>query len=111
MSRSKKRGRQLIGTKHRLTPDLVFPGIAVGDIKYALMSSDWRRGDLYQLTTFATGYGVGVGGLFSFASHKGSLPDINIGPVSLRAMLWDCSDDTRDPTRQEPRSCNKQEIG
>jgi 5-methylcytosine-specific restriction endonuclease McrBC regulatory subunit McrC len=88
------RGRTLEGTTHRLKPDLVFDDIAIGDVKYKLVGADWQRADMYQITTFATGYRVEDAILVSFIGDDGrhALPQLKIGPVRLRHLAWDARD-------------------
>jgi hypothetical protein len=38
-----------------LNPDLIFGGVAVGDVKYKMWERDWNRVDLYQAITFVSG--------------------------------------------------------
>jgi 5-methylcytosine-specific restriction enzyme subunit McrC len=88
----KKKGLQLVGSKLRLTPDLVFGSIAVGDVKYKLLGNDWKRTDLYQVVSFATGYRVEHAAVVTFSATSGQLvPAVQVGDVTLRAITWDCS--------------------
>src|SRR5262245_18655753 len=56
-----KRGKTLTGDFNRmLLPDLVFGTTDAVDVKYKLdTDGQIRRADLNQVTTFATGYGIG----------------------------------------------------
>lgn len=85
-----KRGRQLVGSTMTLNPDLVFDhGREVGDVKYKLLGKDWARADLYQLTTFAEGYGSDRGLLVGFSpSNKLVPPDVQIGDIHLTVASW-----------------------
>jgi hypothetical protein len=88
----KKKGLQLVGSKLRLSPDLVFGPIAVGDVKYKLLGKDWKRTDLYQAVSFATGYRVEHAAVVTFSATSGqSVPSVQVGDVTLRAITWDCS--------------------
>jgi hypothetical protein len=84
----KKSGRQLKPSKLTLNPDLVFGSLAVGDVKYSLFSSDWKRSHLYQAVAFATGYGVASAGVFGFTASGASPPELQVGCVHLRAFTW-----------------------
>ena len=53
-----KSGLQLKPSKLSLHPDLIFGVHAIGDVKYSLLDSDWKRSHLYQAVAFATGYRV-----------------------------------------------------
>jgi 5-methylcytosine-specific restriction enzyme subunit McrC len=88
----KKKDLQLVGSKLRLSPDLVFGSIAVGDVKYKLLGKDWKRTDLYQAVSFATGYRVEHTAVVTFSPTSGqSVPSVQVGDVTLRAITWDCS--------------------
>jgi 5-methylcytosine-specific restriction enzyme subunit McrC len=90
-----KRGRKLGESGLGLNPDLVFGSVAVGDVKYRVSAAKWERSDIYQLTTFATGYGVESAGLFTFStSGPIGLPEVPVGPVRLCAFFWDASENT-----------------
>jgi 5-methylcytosine-specific restriction enzyme subunit McrC len=88
----RKKGLQLVGSKLRLNPDLVFGSIAVGDVKYKLQGRDWKRTDLYQAVSFATGYRVEHAAVVTFFAASGqTAPSVQVGDVTLRAITWDCS--------------------
>jgi hypothetical protein len=84
----KKSGLPLRPSKLTLNPDLIFGRIAVGDVKYSLLKSDWNRPHLYQAVAFATGYRVSHAGLFGFTSTSISPQQLQVGPVHLRAFTW-----------------------
>jgi hypothetical protein len=84
----KKAGLQLKPSKLTLNPDLVFGSAAVGDIKYSLLSSTWKRSHLYQAVAFATGYRVSRAGVFGFTTTGPRPPELQVGPVYLRAFTW-----------------------
>src|SRR5262249_44004133 len=84
----KKLGLRLKPSKLTLNPDLLFGDSAVGDVKYSLLSADWNRPHLYQAVTFATGYGMSRAGVFGFTSSGSSPPELQVGPVHLRAFTW-----------------------
>lgn len=93
-----KRGLKLVGSHLRLNPDLVFSESAVGDVKYTLQESDWRRSDLYQVVSFATGFRVRSAAVFSFSETPDQVPPpIAVGEVALRTIVWDCAAGT-DPS-------------
>jgi hypothetical protein len=78
-----------------INPDLTFGQLAVGDVKYREAGSKWQRSDIYQLTTFATGYKVGAAGLFTFSTVKTDVPpEVPVGPVKLNAFVWDAAPET-----------------
>lgn len=83
-----KTGLQLKPSKLTLNPDLVFGHVAVGDVKYSLMSGDWRRSHLYQAVAFATGFGVNQAGVFGFSATGDRPPDVQVGNVALRSFAW-----------------------
>lgn len=84
----RKSGLQLKPSKLTLNPDLVFGSIAVGDVKYSLLSSEWKRSHLYQAVAFAAGYRVSRAGVFGFTTTGPSPPELQVGPVHLRAFTW-----------------------
>ncbi|MFC1559080.1 McrC family protein [Gemmatimonadota bacterium] len=84
-----KHGIRIPGTSMTLNPDLVFDnGVAVGDVKYKLFSGDWNRGDLYQLISFAEGYGATRGCLLGFQTGGVSPAPITVGTKHLRSISW-----------------------
>lgn len=85
-----KRRLFLSGSHHSLTPDLCFGQSAVGDVKYKLWSGDWDRADLYQLVTFATGFGVTQGLRVGFRHGHLDRARVNVGPVSIQTCDWPC---------------------
>jgi hypothetical protein len=95
-----KSGIQLRPSKLGLNPDLVFGGIAVGDVKYSLLAPDWNRPHLYQAVAFATGYRVTRAGVFGFMLKGPSPPQLQVGPVGLTAFAW-LSDETVAPETAE----------
>lgn len=85
-----KRGLELAGDKKRtLNADLVFGNFsAVGDVKYKCSADgNIARSELYQATTFATGYGVRSAAIVSFGR-----PSVNqyvqVGRVRVTAFNW-----------------------
>ena len=97
-----KRTWFLRGSHHSLTPDIVFGNMAVGDVKYKLWAGDWDRSDLYQLVTFATGFGVTEGLRLGFATVGSSPQTVHVGPVRLSVCDWLC-DGTVGPPDAERR--------
>jgi hypothetical protein len=83
-----KSGLQLKPSKLRLNPDLVFGAHAIGDVKYSLLDSDWRRSHLYQAIAFATGYGVRHAAVFGFSPNGSTPPEVQVGAVRLRSFAW-----------------------
>jgi hypothetical protein len=105
----KKLGLQLKPSKLTLNPDLLFGSIAVGDVKYSLLSSDWNRSHLYQAVAFATGYRVAHAGVFGFTSTDSSPPELQVGPVHLRAFTW-LANETVAPETAEVKFVNEVRI-
>jgi McrBC 5-methylcytosine restriction system component len=90
-----KKGIQLVGSRLTLNPDLVFGNSAVGDVKYKLLSKDWKRSDLYQAVAFATGYRVSHAAIVAFSTAPEETPPaVKVGDVRLRPITWDCSPTT-----------------
>lgn len=83
-----KSGRQLKPSRLTLNPNLVFGSLAVADVKYSMLSSDWNRTHLYQAVAFATGYQVQRAGVFGFTSTGSTPPELQVGRVHLRAFTW-----------------------
>jgi 5-methylcytosine-specific restriction enzyme subunit McrC len=79
---------QLKPSKLTLNPDILFGTVAVGDIKYSLLTPDWNRAHLYQAIAFATGFHVSHAGVFGF-TFSGSCPvEPHVGDVCVRAFTW-----------------------
>lgn len=95
-----KRTLFLSGSHHSLTPDLSFDETVVGDVKYKLWRGDWDRGDLYQLVTFATGFGADRGLRVGFSTAPHGPTPVRVGPVALAAVDW-CCDADLDPVEAE----------
>jgi 5-methylcytosine-specific restriction enzyme subunit McrC len=83
--------RQLLPTRLRLQPDLVFDdGFAIADIKYKVSSKDWLRPDLYQVVTYATGYRTRRAALIAFRGKAQAVPSpVHVGDVEVHQFLWD----------------------
>ena len=73
-----------------LNPDIVVDdGMAVADVKYKLAGNEWRRSDLYQVVTFATGYGTPFAAIVDFKTRDTPpLPSVPVGDVSLVELSW-----------------------
>jgi hypothetical protein len=56
--------------------------------------------NLYQAVAFATGYRVPRAGVFGFTSSGPSPPELQVGPVNLRAFTWLASEDITPETAQ-----------
>jgi 5-methylcytosine-specific restriction enzyme subunit McrC len=85
-----KCGLRLVPSTMTLTPDLFFgDSVAVADVKYKLATDEWKRGDLYQAVTFATGYHARHAAILEFAPADcaclGTLP---VGDVTVRHLCW-----------------------
>ena len=85
-----KRGIQLSGSSMTLNPDIVVEGgIAVADVKYKIAKTDWNRGDLYQVVTFATGYRTLFGAVVDFREpDTPQLPSVQVGETSVVQLSW-----------------------
>jgi 5-methylcytosine-specific restriction endonuclease McrBC regulatory subunit McrC len=86
-----KSPRRLLGDRNRsLNPDLVFgENEAVGDVKYRLTKVDGEieRGDLNQVTTFATGYHAKKATVIAFGPHEAG-EEVHVGPVQVNGFNW-----------------------
>jgi 5-methylcytosine-specific restriction enzyme subunit McrC len=89
--RVEKRGRTIQGRGVAFNPDLVF-GLdeVIGDVKYRSVTSDWARGDLYQIVTFATAFQCRAACMIGFQSDPlSALPaDLEVGTVVVRCFGW-----------------------
>jgi 5-methylcytosine-specific restriction enzyme subunit McrC len=88
-----KQGIRLCGAAWTLTPDLRFarpggPASAIGDVKYTLATGQWRRSDLYQLVTFATGYRVTSAVRIAMTTGSPIAGSVRVGDVTLTECLW-----------------------
>jgi 5-methylcytosine-specific restriction enzyme subunit McrC len=93
-----KQGIRLRGAAWTLTPDLRFarpgePAIAVGDVKYTLATGQWRRSDLYQLVTFATGFNVNSAVRIAMTTGSPVSGTVHVGDVTLNECLWNARED------------------
>jgi 5-methylcytosine-specific restriction enzyme subunit McrC len=88
IAEAKKAGLQLKPSRLTLNPDLLFGDAAVGDVKYVLLTSDWKRSHLYQAVAFATGYRMSRAGVFGFSSSGPIPPQLQVGPVNVRTFTW-----------------------
>jgi hypothetical protein len=89
-TRVSKEGRELEGSKLRLTPDLLFmPSGAVGDVKYQLNDGRWSRSHIYQAVTFATGFYTKNSLVITFSRRQSTpLDDVRVGQVTLHSAAW-----------------------
>lgn len=97
--RLEKRGVGLPPTSLTMSPDLLFnDGVAVGDVKYRLGGSRWRRDDLYQAEAFATAFNARFASVVSFATQDAeAAPPLAVGRVRLANFNWVCSETTPPP--------------
>ncbi|MBX7134348.1 MAG: McrC family protein [Fimbriimonadaceae bacterium] len=95
-----KKTRYLRGSHHSLTPDLVFGDIAVGDAKYKIWDGDWPRPDLYQLVTFATGFGKKHALRVGFSESRSFGPAVKVGNVTLNVCDWMLGTDRPEESEQ-----------
>jgi 5-methylcytosine-specific restriction endonuclease McrBC regulatory subunit McrC len=85
-----KTARILLGDRNRsLNPDLVFGNNeAVGDVKYHLTADgEIKRGNLNQVTTFATGYHAKKATVIAFGPCEAG-EEVHVGPVQVNGFNW-----------------------
>lgn len=76
-------------TNMTLNPDVVFADRAIADVKYKLAARRWRRGDLYQLVAFATGFEAREAAMIEFVDERAATPPgIEIGRVRIAHLGW-----------------------
>lgn len=78
-----------------INPDLVFDeNLAVADVKYRVLQSDWSKADLNQIITFATGFRSSTAALLGFSLEaRPRLPrKVAIGDVTALAFSWIAAD-------------------
>ena len=90
-----KRGMQLQPSTLRLMPDLIFEqGLAVADVKYKVATGEWKRPDLYEVVTFATGFRIGQAAVIEFATLESpSVPTLQVGDVQVSHLTWPAESD------------------
>ena len=87
--RVRKRKVKLAGSKLTLNPDLVFDDeLAVADVKYKLVGTEWRRPDLYQVVTFAEGLGTRDAAIVDFGNSILSPEKVVVGSKEVRHLPW-----------------------
>ncbi len=87
-----KTAKILLGDRNRrLNPDLVFgENEAVGDVKYRpAVDGEIKRGDLNQVTTFATGYHASKATVIAFGPQEAG-EEVHVGPVQVNGFNWNC---------------------
>jgi 5-methylcytosine-specific restriction endonuclease McrBC regulatory subunit McrC len=85
-----KTAKILLGDRNRsLNPDLVFGrNEAVGDVKYRLtVDGEIKRGELNQVTTFATGYHAKKATVIAFGPCEAG-EEVHVGPVQVNGFNW-----------------------
>jgi 5-methylcytosine-specific restriction enzyme subunit McrC len=90
----RKRGRQLQGSTMTFNPDLVFGGVAIGDVKYKVYKNEWKRNDLYQVLAFSTAYQVKRAMVAAFG--EGFPAPVVSGDYQVEAFLWTTSQSPAD---------------
>jgi 5-methylcytosine-specific restriction enzyme subunit McrC len=86
----RKKGKVLLPSRLTLNPDLVFGNnLAVGDVKYKLLGSEWSRADLYQSVAFAAGYEVRSAALVGFGGAVPLIAPIQLGQILVEPFIWD----------------------
>lgn len=90
-----KRGRGLMPLRWTLNPDLVFSGAsAVGDVKYTLAESDWKRNHLYQAVTFATGFRASDACIIVFQTQPArGEASVHVADIRVSRFAWPADDD------------------
>lgn len=91
-----KTAKILLGDRNRsLNPDLVFgDNAAVGDVKYQLNpDGEIKRGHLYQVTTFATGYHAKKATVIAFGACETG-EELHVGSVQVNGFNWNFDDAT-----------------
>jgi len=86
----RKTAKTLLGDRNRsLNPDLVFgDSDAVGDVKYRLTADgEIRRGELNQVTTFATGYHTKKAIVIAFGPCEMG-EKVHVGPIEVSGFNW-----------------------
>lgn len=86
-----KRRLQLGDSGISMNPDLVFgDDIAVGDVKYRFLKTDWNRPDLNQVVAFATALRCSRCVVLGFVREESaSLPkSVPVGPVLAASLGW-----------------------
>jgi 5-methylcytosine-specific restriction enzyme subunit McrC len=86
-----KRRLMLGDTGLSMNPDLVIgTNLAVGDVKYRFLGSDWSRADLNQVVAFATAFQCRQCGLFGFVRDQAApIPrPAPVGTVKAMAFGW-----------------------
>lgn len=85
-----KQSFQLTGTRHTVTPDLVFgQRLAVADVKYKLLRDAWNRPDLYQVVAFATALRSRHGALIGFRTpDTPPQPPLTFGDTRIVELTW-----------------------
>jgi hypothetical protein len=69
-------------------------GAAIGDIKYKLTLTNWRRNDLYEVVAFATAAGADRAAIIEFRHNtEPQPPALQIGSINVRHFAWQANDD------------------
>jgi hypothetical protein len=94
-----KHGMQLQPSSLKLMPDLLFGNRdALADVKYKLATGEWKRPDLYQIVTFATGFRIAHAAVIEFGDSTTTLlPALHVGDVHVQHLAW-AADADRPPS-------------
>jgi 5-methylcytosine-specific restriction enzyme subunit McrC len=89
----RRRRMQLLGSTLTLNPDLVIEeegsAVATADVKYKIAAGEWKRNDLYQAVTFATGFGVKSAAICEFRPlDVAPLDSVGVGAVRVSHLTW-----------------------
>jgi 5-methylcytosine-specific restriction endonuclease McrBC regulatory subunit McrC len=86
----RKKSLGLEGANMTLNPDLVWgTHSAVADVKYKIAEDQWRRNDLYEIVSFATGFRVIRAAMIDFRNAEGpGLQTLSIGDVKVAHLTW-----------------------
>lgn len=104
-----KKPKAISGAGMTLNPDLVFgQGLAVGDVKYKLLETQWGRADLYQAVAFAAGFESQNVIVVGFRDEGGIPlpPAVRFGPIEVQALAWDAMEGS-DPEQSGEYLSNK----
>lgn len=102
--RVRKRGRVLLPTSEKVTPDLEIDRPPfTGDVKYKVSNGKWNRPDLAQAVFFAAAYRSPQALVVGFRDGVDiQLPRVPVGDINVSSALWDASPGS-DPAVSERR--------
>jgi len=89
-----EKDRLSLGGGMTLNPDLVFGGLAVGDVKYKTDWLSWPRPDLYQSVAFAAGFRLAHAVVVSFSERASRLHSVAVGNIEVSHLSWEYGEQT-----------------